>query len=42
MTLPHTNAELMSRLHATRFAVSLRAGLSLTSVHPNRARGELR
>ena len=42
MTLPHTNAGLMSRLHATRFALSLRVGLPLTSAHPNRARGELR
>ena len=42
MTLPHTNAGLMSRLHATRFALALRAGLPLTSAHPNQARGELR
>ena len=42
MTLPHTNAGLMPRLHATRFALALRAGLPLTSAHPNQARGELR
>jgi hypothetical protein len=42
MTLPHTNAGLMSRLHATRFALSLCAGVPLTSAQPNRARGELR
>ena len=42
MTLPHTNAVLMSRLHATRFALALHAGLPLPSAHPNCARGELR
>jgi hypothetical protein len=42
MTLPHTNAGHMSRLHATRFALALRAGLPLMSAHPNSARGELR
>ena len=42
MTLPHTNAGLMSRLHATRFALALRVGLPLTGAHPNQARGELR
>ena len=42
MTLPHANAGLMSRLHAMRFALALRAGLPLTSAHPNQARGELR
>jgi len=42
MTLPHTNAGLMSRLHATRFALALRAGPPLANAHPNSARGELR
>jgi hypothetical protein len=42
MTLPHTNAGLMSRLHATRFTLALRAGLPLANAHPNSARGELR
>ncbi len=31
MTLPHTNAGFMSQLHATRLALSLRAGLPLMS-----------
>ena len=42
MTLPHTNAGLMSRLHATRSAFSLRVGLPLQARIRIRARGELR
>ena len=42
MTLPHTNAGLIRRLHDTRLALLLRAAMPLTSARTNKVRGGLR